>query len=561
MTAVTVVLRTHNRRDTLRGTVENLRDTAGPGVDLLVIDDGSTDGSPELLAQLEGIRWIRTEFSGAPCTFNLGFSMCDGNDVIRIDGAIRMESPGWVERLVEAARGPAGAGVVGPKILAPDGRVVTCGRRIVSPLGMRDHHAHLGWMEPDRGFDRPGPVDSVHGLVAYCRRDVIESVHGLDDTFSPQILDDDDFCMAARSKGFQVMVEPAARAVNLDGFRCDEVAEAERPAVLRDHQEYWKVKWGWDAEFPNLHHIRDLWGYSGICWRIGEQALGDRWEEEYPPADILIVTWNNARRLAEALESLRATDYPAARVWILDNGSTDGTAGLLKEVEAGGFPHPLEMVRVPVNVGLPAGMNWLLKVSRAPLVARLDDDAVVPPDWLKRLADTLREHPWAGVVAPKVVHMDRPDVIQFGDIRLWPQGRYHTNEPDRGQCDHRALVTHACGCCLVYRRKALDVAGPFDIRYSPSQQDDLDHFVALRAAGYDVLYDGGVAVRHPLTNGADLSRKARSNAAANIAKLLGKWGEDVFEVLEVGLDRAGRGDTRPRRVAERKDRAVPRAAA
>jgi hypothetical protein len=81
----------------------------------------------------------------------------------------------------------------------------------------------------------------------------------------------------------------------------------------------------------------------------------------------------------------------------------------------------------------------------------------------------------------------------------------------------------------------------FDLRYSPSQFDDPDHHLAVAAAGYEILYDGRVGVVHKLNNGLARSYAALSNQQGNAAKMYGKWGSDVFEVLEKSLDLSREG--------------------
>jgi len=102
---------------------------------------------------------------------------------------------------------------------------------------------------------------------------------------------------------------------------------------------------------------------------------------------------------------------------------------------------------------------------------------------------------------------------------------------------------------VLYRRKVFETAGAYDIGFSPSQLDDLDHFVAVRNAGYDILFDGRVAVEHKINSGADRSPRAQSSQAANFGRLVGKWGENAFEILESAIDRGGRRETYPRKGA------------
>lgn len=528
---------------TLR-TLDAVGSTVSPGeAELLVVDDGSEESERAPLRR-PGIRLIEMPRAGILPALNRGLREAGRNDVIRLQPGILPLDPGWVQALRERARREPSAGIIGGKTLLADGRILSCGRRLVHPLGIRDHHCNLGFAEPDLGqHDAAGRLDGTLGTVAWYRRSMLESVGGgVDERFAPLWWDDDDLCLAARSQGFEVLLEPRVRAVVADAPYERPYDAAAKAVVLQRHAAYWESKWGWNPEFPDLHRIRSLWGRTAVCWRVGDGLLDD-WAEDEPPVDLLLVTWNNLKRLRPCLESLARTRYPRVTLHVLDNGSTDGSAAHLAALGGGGYPLPLRLHTLPVNVGLPAAMNWLLASSDAPLVARLDDDVLLEPDWLSRMVEDLRDHPYAGVVGAKVNDLDDPGRIQCAQFRFWPAAQGHEGERDEGAHDLLLLSNHVRGCALLYRRKAIQRAGPFDIRFSPSQWDDPDHHVAIRAAGYDVLYDGRIRALHPLTSGADRSPRAVANSMANYHKLLGKWGRDVFEVLERGLDLADRAET------------------
>ncbi len=311
------------------------------------------------------------------------------------------------------------------------------------------------------------------------------------------------------------------------------------PQDRENYISHWHKKWGWDPFLPDLHNIRRRWNATRICWRVGESLL-DTWPSPRPPVDLVMSTFNAVDKLAGCLNSLRYTAYPECKLWLIDNGSTDGTKNFLAEMDWGKFPLPVSVTHLPVNVGVPSALNWAIRQSSAPLVARLDDDLCLPPDWLAKFVDVLREHPYAAVVGGKIVNLGRPEQLQCADLRFWPKFSNHRGELDRGQFDFLARCSHVQGCCMLYRRKAFEKSGMFDNRYSPTQYDDPDHHISVIAAGYDVLYDGRVTIQHALVAGADRSLIARTNSQGNAHKMTGKWGRNVFEIIESNLDRSGR---------------------
>ena len=179
------------------------------------------------------------------------------------------------------------------------------------------------------------------------------------------------------------------------------------------------------------------------------------------------------------------------------------------------------------------------------LVARLDDDVILPSDWLTKLVETMHRRPFAGCVGPKILNDNVRRTIQCGPFRMFPGTSGFVDEEDSGQADFVARCTHVRGCCNLYRRDVLDEVGLFDLRYAPSQWDDPDHHVAVQAAGYEVIYDGRVGVVHALTTGKGRTYAAKTNQLANRSKLDGKWGHKAWQILETALDTSRLGRLLP----------------
>lgn len=252
---------------------------------------------------------------------------------------------------------------------------------------------------------------------------------------------------------------------------------------------------------------------------------------------VAVYSWNNAARLAPTLDALLASDLGPARVLLLDNGSSDETLILLKACADRLGRERAEVVRLRVNCGAPAARNWLLAMPQArdaDWVAFLDDDALPTPDWLARLLAAGQAHPGIGAVGPKIVDAASPSVIQSVDVHLMPppspgagQGPHLefldvlSGLPDAGLFDYVRPCLSVTGCCHLLRRSALDAAGAFDIRFSPSQLDDFEHDLRALLAGIPCLYLGDLAVRHHHASALGLRQSAakQGNARGNLFKL------------------------------------------
>jgi glycosyltransferase involved in cell wall biosynthesis len=168
--SVSIVLATYNRREWLRLAMDSVLDQSYPDLELLVMDDGSTDGTPDLLAEYarnhppERFRAVRHENMGQARTLNRGYEIARG-DVLGYLSDDDLLARGAVARLVEELRADPEAVAVYPgyRMIDTEGEIVDTVRPIeYSPLeAFRLHDTIIG----------PG------GLV---RRDVLLATGGWD---------------------------------------------------------------------------------------------------------------------------------------------------------------------------------------------------------------------------------------------------------------------------------------------------------------------------------------------------------------------------------------------
>jgi GT2 family glycosyltransferase len=195
------------------------------------------------------------------------------------------------------------------------------------------------------------------------------------------------------------------------------------------------------------------------------------------------------------------------------------------------------LVTLPCNVGAPPARNWLLSLPETRAcdwVAFLDDDAVVPPAWLRYFGQAMRVFPSGAVYGCRVVDHANPLSMQSTDLHLeagGPTGGPGSLEPaherrfsvsdlhyqvqDFGQFCYMRPCVSVTGCCHLFRRAALDAAGPFDLRFAPTQYDDVEHDIRHALRGELPVYQGHLRVAHMRSSGRD--------AWADPAKLLATW--------------------------------------
>ncbi len=286
-------------------------------------------------------------------------------------------------------------------------------------------------------------------------------------------------------------------------------------------------------------------------------------EEEMAATGVLLYSWNKPDLLAQTLESLAESHIGPARVVVLDNGSDrQGGDPMGRTLELGEslFAGRFETVRLPVNVGAPAARNWLLALPSVRAMrhaAFLDDDVLLPADWLPRmLAQAGRMGPEYGAVGCRIVSAAKPQTMQSADYHLLPPQPGHgtfqdwpenlavfdnaAGSLDLGLFSYSRPARSVSGCCHLLNMEGVRRHGGFNLAFTPTQFDDLERDLRLGLAGMDVHYLGDVAVGH--VQHSSLARAKSLLQAAQVLgnkiKLEGMFTEDQLRGLaESGLDR------------------------
>jgi len=213
-----------------------------------------------------------------------------------------------------------------------------------------------------------------------------------------------------------------------------------------------------------------------------------------PRVSILIPAASTSTFLRACLRSL-ATCVPASIaheiIVVLNEPEENG-------IVSGEFPD-VTFVASPVNLGLAGAGNRARALARGELLVLLHDDAEVEAGWLEALVDAVDAHPEAGAIGSKVFYPDGR--LQNAGMIVWRDGT--TSAPWPTACEPRAddfretrAVDYCGSCSLLVRAAAWDAAGGLDERLYPAYPVDVDLAMALRHAGFSVLFEPRSVIRH-----------------------------------------------------------------
>lgn len=420
-------------------------------------------------------------------------------------------------------------------------RIFSRGRQIISLLGITPERVNIQYgdtLASNAATDTSTlEAHSFWGSVFFIKREVLNQIAGPDANYSPTGMSCapniiwDDLALQVRQVHYQIRTTS-----------CVTAQIAGTPQFLSDTNhsyQYWEQKWGWNPLIPNVDCIRSRWTGTPIAYPVMEHLL-DSWPSEEPAVDVIMLTGNNLANLQRCLESLGKTRYPSLTLHVLLNGSGQVIIDYLEEAKTS-LPFPINVIAHPINLGIPVGLNYLHTRCSAPLVLRLDDDMTLPADGLSRMVATLRRYPFAGAVLPSI---QGPSIDPGKPNHYVPPLRLHPASPGPNNMppfpyQQTYRTNFMGGACVLFRKKAIDLAGDYDIRYTPSQSEDMDYGTYLRALGYDIIVLGSVIALGYPSSFSKSSYDLTLGMGFQAHYLRHKWGA-VGQILELGLDRDGR---------------------
>ncbi|MEM8962362.1 MAG: glycosyltransferase family 2 protein [Acidobacteriota bacterium] len=213
---------------------------------------------------------------------------------------------------------------------------------------------------------------------------------------------------------------------------------------------------------------------------------------------VAILSWNGRHHLEVCLPSLATQHDPGVEwdVWVLDNGSRDGTVDWLRE------NHPdVKVIASPVNLGFCGGVNRLVEAAEdADAVALLNNDTRAQPGWLAALVDGLASAPDDVAAVSGLIVDWQGDRLDFGRGIMTFDG--HAFQKDfRQPLDTVEIpaagdeLLFACGGNMLIRRQSFLDAGGFDNAYF-AYLEDVDLGWRLWSGGERVIFSPDAVVHH-----------------------------------------------------------------
>ena len=227
---------------------------------------------------------------------------------------------------------------------------------------------------------------------------------------------------------------------------------------------------------------------------------------EVPKVSVVIVNWNTRELLQQTLTTLyRETTGTTFETIVVDNGSTDGSAGLVRSE----WPQ-ICLVASPINLGFAAGNNLGFPRCRGGYILLLNSDTIILATTVGGMVQFLDKHPDAGCVG--CLHLnedgslqrstgDFPNFIEdslfYTDLYRLPPVRAYLRRRFIWWGDHDCIreVDWVNGACMMVRREVLDQIGGLDEGYF-IYAEEVDWCYCMRKAGWRIYFTPEAEVIH-----------------------------------------------------------------
>lgn len=207
---------------------------------------------------------------------------------------------------------------------------------------------------------------------------------------------------------------------------------------------------------------------------------------------VVIPNYNGIEYVEDCLNSLKNQDYQDFGIFVIDNGSQDGSFELIKEK----YPE-VETFRFSENQGFCKAVNTGIEKSDSEYVLLLNNDTVAKSEFIRYLVEAIETSPRIFSVSAKMVMMQNPELIDdAGDLYCalgWAFARGKEKPLDK--FDKKEEIFSACGGAAIYRREILKEIGVFDETHF-AYLEDLDIGYRAKIFGYKNLYEPRAVVLH-----------------------------------------------------------------
>jgi O-antigen biosynthesis protein len=183
--------------------------------EVIVVDDGSTDATVDAVPRIPGIVYTRNETnSGFIASCNRGAEKARGHYLVFLNNDTLVRA-GWLCTLLDTFDQEAKAGIVGSKLLYPDGRLQEAGGIIWSDGSGWNYGKFDDPQKPEYNYLRE--VDYCSAAALMIPKKLFQHLGGFDSRYVPAYYEDTDLAFKVRQAGYKVLYQPLSEVIHYEG--------------------------------------------------------------------------------------------------------------------------------------------------------------------------------------------------------------------------------------------------------------------------------------------------------------------------------------------------------
>ncbi|MFD0694211.1 glycosyltransferase family 2 protein [Paenibacillus sp. GCM10027628] len=237
MNVTSIIIPTYNEKSMLKECIHSIRKHTDVPYEIIVVDNGSTDGTTKFLLQ-EAIPFVSNyENRGFPAACNAGMKLSKGDTILLLNNDVLL-TPNWLSHMLSCLYHQKDVGIVGPMTNYASGS-----QRI------QVAYTSLDDMIRKYNIEKLGTYTEVKRLIGFCflfKREVMQKIGLLDERFSPGHYEDDDYCYRARQAGYRLMIAEDTFVFHHGSVSFGKKKEGQFQQIVERSRSLFIEKWGVD---------------------------------------------------------------------------------------------------------------------------------------------------------------------------------------------------------------------------------------------------------------------------------------------------------------------------
>jgi O-antigen biosynthesis protein len=495
---VTIIIPVYNRLEFTKKCLESLsRNTPAGSYEIIIVDNGSTDGTTDFLQRQEITSKVISNQS------NLGFSKAcnQGAESAKGDYLVFLNNdtepqPGWLDALVRIIHDDPAVGAVGSKLLYPDGTIQHAGVVLVDDRTVHDplvgRHIYNGKPSNYPEANKPFCYQALTAAALLIRHSAFLKAGGFDENYWNGY-EDLDLCFKLGALGYLLVYTPESVLIHHESKSGPERFSKAGQNICRLHEK-WLNKIHPDFVITDQNTTITTGKGNIFPYNVTNLPLPANYSERIPLVSIVILTFNQLEKTKDCITSIRKHTPELHQIVFIDNGSNDGTVdwlhGLCEENQN------YILIKNQHNKGFAAGCNQGIEASHGDFILLLNNDVIVTKYWLRGLLECLSLTSNGGIIGPRTNNISgiqqvtgaRYDSVE--ELDVFAAAFRETNRHRR--ISYRRIV----GFCMLFKRELVYKIGLLDESFGSGNFEDDDFCLRAELEGYRNVIAGDVFIHH-----------------------------------------------------------------